>query len=165
MSNTLILASQSPRRKELLSQLGFQFQCCPADIDESIIENEMAEQYVARLALEKANAVAQRCNENDAVVLGSDTSVVFQEHILGKPESLEDCLAILSMLSDKSHQVLTAVAVVQGKRCKVDVVSTEVKFKKLSTNEIIRYWHTGEPQDKAGAYGIQGIAEIGRAHV
>ena len=158
MSNTLILASQSPRRKELLSQLGFQFQCCPADIDESIIENETAEQYVARLALEKANAVAQRCNENDAVVLGSDTSVVFQEHILGKPESLEDCLAILSMLSDKSHQVLTAVAVVQGKRCEVDVVSTEVKFKKLSTNEIIRYWYTGEPQDKAGAYGIQGIA-------
>lgn len=158
MSTTLILASQSPRRRELLEQLGYSFQCLPADIDESILNNEAAEQYVARLALEKAKAVAKRQVNENAVILGSDTSVVFQEKILGKPASLEDCIAILNMLSDSTHKVLTAVAVVKAQRSEVVVVTTEVMFKKLSTNEIARYWQTGEPQDKAGAYGIQGIA-------
>ncbi len=158
MSTTLILASQSPRRKELLTQLGYNFQCLPADIDESIQSDENAAQYVARLALEKANAIAQNQADDDVVVLGSDTSVVFQQHILGKPESLDDCIAILKMLSDNSHQVVTAIAAVQGERSEVIVVTTDVDFKALSTQEITRYWQTGEPQDKAGAYGIQGIA-------
>jgi septum formation protein len=157
MSTTLILASQSPRRKELLQQLGYNFQCLPANIDESIQLDEEAEPYVARLALEKAKAIAQLTTDDDVVVLGSDTSVVFQQHILGKPESLEDCLAILKMLSGCSHQVLTAIAVVQGERSEVQVVRTEVDFKTLSPQVITRYWQTGEPQDKAGAYGIQGI--------
>ena len=90
-------------------------------------------------------------------MLGSDTSVVFGQHILGKPESLSDCLAILNMLSGNSHQVITAIAAVQGERSEVVIVSTEVDFKMLSEKEITRYWQTGEPQDKAGAYGIQGI--------
>jgi septum formation protein len=158
MSTTLILASQSPRRKELLTQLGYNFQCLPADIDESIQSDENAAQYVARLALEKANAIAQKQADGDVVVLGSDTSVVFQQHILGKPESLDDCIAILKMLSDNSHQVVTAIAAVKGERSEVIVVTTDVDFKALSTQEITRYWQTGEPQDKAGAYGIQGIA-------
>lgn len=158
MSTTLILASQSPRRKELLTQLGYNFQCLPADIDESIQSDENAAQYVARLALEKANAIAQKQADGDVVVLGSDTSVVFQQHILGKPESLDDCIAILKMLSDNSHQVVTAIATVKGERSEVIVVTTDVDFKALSTQEITRYWQTGEPQDKAGAYGIQGIA-------
>ena len=158
MSTTLILASQSPRRKELLTQLGYNFQCLPADIDESIQSDENATQYVARLALEKANAIAQNQADGDVVVLGSDTSVVFQQHILGKPESLDDCIAILKILSDNSHQVVTAIAAVQGERSEVIVVTTDVDFKALSTQEITRYWQTGEPQDKAGAYGIQGIA-------
>lgn len=158
MSTTLILASQSPRRKELLTQLGYTFQCLPADIDESIQSDENAAQYVARLALEKANAIAQNQANGDVVVLGSDTCVVFQQHILGKPESLDDCIAILKMLSDNSHQVVTAIAAVQGERSEVIVVTTDVDFKALSTQEITRYWQTGEPQDKAGAYGIQGIA-------
>lgn len=158
MSTTLILASQSPRRKELLTQLGYNFQCLPADIDESIQSDENAAQYVARLALEKANAIAQNQADDDVVVLGSDTSVVFQQHILGKPESLDDCIAILKMLSDNSHQVVTAIAAVKGERSEVIVVTTDVDFKALSTQEITRYWQTGEPQDKAGAYGIQGIA-------
>ncbi len=158
MSTTLILASQSPRRKELLTQLGYNFQCLPADIDESIQSDENAAQYVARLALEKANAIAQNQADDDVVVLGSDTSVVFQQHILGKPESLDDCIAILKMLSDNSHQVVTAIAAVQGERSEVIIVTTDVDFKALSTQEITRYWQTGEPQDKAGAYGIQGIA-------
>ncbi len=158
MSTSLILASQSPRRKELLAQLGYNFQCLPADIDESIQPNENAEQYVARLALEKANVIAQRHDDEHVIVLGSDTSVIFQQQILGKPESLDDCLAILKLLSDSSHQVVTAIAAVQGERSEVIVVTTEVDFKPLSIAEITRYWHTGEPQDKAGAYGIQGIA-------
>ena len=158
MSTTLILASQSPRRKELLTQLGYNFICQPADIDESILENESAKQYVARLALEKSMVVAKRQENTDSVVLGSDTSVVFQEKILGKPTCLDDCIAILSMLSGNSHKVMTAIAVAKGHHSDVVVVTTEVTFKKLSEAEIIRYWHTGEPQDKAGAYGIQGIA-------
>lgn len=157
MSNILILASQSPRRKELLQQLGYDFICVPADIDESVLPVETPEQYVARLALEKARVIAKKKGD-DVVVLGSDTSVVFGEHILGKPESLSDCLAILNMLSGNSHQVITAIAAVQGERSDVVVVSTEVDFKTLSEQEIRRYWQTGEPQDKAGAYGIQGVA-------
>ena len=157
MSTTLILASQSPRRKELLEQLGYQFTCLPADIDESVLPQESPKQYVARLAVEKASVIAQQYDENVAV-LGSDTSVVFGTNILGKPASLDECIAILSMLSGNSHQVITAVAVVKGERSEVIVVRTEVDFKVLSEQEIIRYWQTGEPQDKAGAYGIQGIA-------
>jgi len=84
--------------------------------------------------------------------------VVFGTNILGKPASLDECIAILSMLSGNSHQVITAVALVKGERSEVIVVRTEVDFKVLSEEEIIRYWQTGEPQDKAGAYGIQGIA-------
>lgn len=157
MSNTLILASQSPRRKELLQQLGYNFSCAPADIDESVLPAETPAQYVARLALEKANVIAKE-QAQDVVVLGSDTSVVFDQHILGKPESLSDCIAILTMLSGNTHQVITAIAVVKAQQSQVVVVSTEVDFKILTEAEIKRYWHTGEPQDKAGAYGIQGIA-------
>lgn len=156
MSNTLILASQSPRRKELLHQLGFTFNCAPANIDESVLAAETPEQYVARLALEKARIIARQLSD-DVVVLGSDTSVIYGQHILGKPESLQDCLAILKMLSGNTHQVLTAVAAVKGQRSEVVLVSTAVDFKTLTEHEIMRYWQTGEPQDKAGAYGIQGI--------
>ena len=157
MSNTLILASQSPRRKELLKQLGYDFTCVPADIDESVLSSESPEQYVARLALAKAQAIAIK-HHDDVVVLGSDTSVVFGQHILGKPESLSDCHTMLAMLSGNTHEVVTAIAGVKGQRFEVVIVSTEVDFKTLSEKEITNYWHTGEPQDKAGAYGIQGIA-------
>ncbi|MBA6414413.1 septum formation inhibitor Maf [Colwellia sp. 6M3] len=157
MSTTLILASQSPRRKELLEQLGYHFTCLPADIDESVLAQETPEQYVSRLAIEKARVIAKQYDES-VVVLGSDTSVIFGTHILGKPASLDECIAILSMLSGQTHQVITAVAVVKGERSEVLVVRTEVDFKVLTEQEISRYWRTGEPQDKAGAYGIQGIA-------
>lgn len=156
MSNKLVLASQSPRRKELLMQLGYQFQCVPADVDESVKLNESAEHYVNRLAKDKAIKVAEQQDKN-TVVLGSDTSVVFQQHILGKPTSLDDCIRMLSMLSGEKHQVITSVAVVQNKCVEVVTVITDVEFKSLTEEEIIRYWHTGEPKDKAGAYGIQGI--------
>ncbi|MGB0897885.1 MAG: Maf family protein [Psychrobium sp.] len=157
MSNQLVLASQSPRRKQLLAQLGYQFNCIPADIDESVQDGESPAQYVERLATEKARVIAETQPAN-VVVLGSDTSVVFQQHILGKPESLAHCLEMLSMLSGQTHQVLTAISAVQQQKVQSSLITTEVDFKQLSEAEIVRYWHTGEPQDKAGAYGIQGIA-------
>ena len=156
MKPVLILASQSPRRKELLSQLGYQFETISADIDESIIDNELPRDYVLRLAIEKASVVAQN-QATDSVVLGSDTSVIFEQHILGKPESLEDCCKQLLMLSNNTHQVLTAIAVIKNNNIYSEIISTDVTFKALSIEEIHRYWHTSEPQDKAGSYGIQGI--------
>ena len=156
LTKRFVLASQSPRRKSLLTQLGYQFNSVPANIDESVHEGETAEHYVARLALEKAQCVAKEQDKN-IVVLGSDTTVVYQEQILGKPENVQDCVRILSLLSGTRHQVLTAVAVVQGSRTKVEVISTDVIFKSISEAEILNYWATGEPQDKAGAYGLQGI--------
>ena len=153
----LILASQSPRRRELLSQLGYQFSTCPADIDETARMDESSVEYVERLALEKAQYIAK--NQSDTtLVLGSDTCVVYQDNILGKPENLTQCLEHLAMLSGNTHQVLTAIAIVQGEFSKSLVVSTDVEFKVLSTEEIKNYWQTGEPQDKAGSYGIQGVA-------
>ncbi|MFT5755742.1 MAG: septum formation protein [Alteromonadaceae bacterium] len=153
---SLILASKSPRRKELLTQLGYQFTCLSADIDETVKDNEPAKQYVVRLAIEKATFIAKK-HPKTTLVLGSDTSVVFENHILGKPVDLNDCLRQLLLLSDQQHQVITAIAVVKGQQVDCIAVTTDVTFKALSKAEIIRYWHTGEPQDKAGSYGIQGI--------
>jgi septum formation protein len=156
MKPVLILASQSPRRKELLSQLGYQFLTISADIDESIIGNESPCDYVLRLAIEKAKVVAQNQSTN-SIVLGSDTSVIFEQHILGKPETIEDCCKQLLMLSNNTHQVLTAIAAVKNNKIYSAIISTDVTFKTLSIEEIQRYWQSGEPQDKAGSYGIQGI--------
>jgi septum formation protein len=156
MKPMLVLASQSPRRKELLSQLGYQFKTVSADIDESIIGNELPRDYVLRLAIEKAKVVAKD-QAADFVVLGSDTSVIFKEHILGKPDNIEACCQQLLMLSNNTHQVLTAIAAVKNNQISSAIISTDVTFKTLTVEEIQRYWHTGEPQDKAGAYGIQGI--------
>ena len=141
----------------MLAQLGYQFSCSPANIDETAKKNELPIEYVERLAIEKANYIAKN-QQDTTLVLGSDTCVIFNNKILGKPKDIEQCITILSMLSGKTHQVLTAIAVVQGELSKSCVVSTDVEFKSLSNTEIINYWHTGEPVDKAGAYGIQGIA-------
>ncbi len=157
----LILASQSPRRKQLLTQLGYQFSVQPSDIDESVKEAETASDYVLRLAKQKAQHVlvslsaAEQCN---SFALGSDTSVVLNGKILGKPESEDDCIQTLSLLSNNKHQVLTAIALASKAGVQGEVITTDVVFKKLTTAEIKAYWLTGEPQDKAGSYGIQGIA-------
>ena len=153
---TLVLASKSPRRQELLSQLGFEFTTENADIDESLKTGESAQQYVERLAIEKAQAIAKNCASN-TVVLGSDTAVVYQAHILGKPRDLADSINILSLLSGNTHQVYTGIAAVLNGQVISQVVKTDVLFKPLSKAEIIAYWQTQEPQDKAGSYGIQGI--------
>jgi len=156
MNLSLILASQSPRRQQLLAQLGYQFSCQPADIDETEFLNELPSDYVCRLALEKAQYIAK--NQTDTtIVIGSDTTVVIDQHILGKPIDLADCIRLLSLLSGRSHQVLTAISVVKAGLSKTVLVSTEVTFKELSLHDMNNYWLTGEPQDKAGAYGIQGI--------
>ena len=156
MKQLLILASQSPRRRQLLAQLGYSFSCQPADIDETVIVGELPEQYVRRLALQKAQCIADR-QQSNSTVIGSDTSVVIAQQILGKPKDFADAQRLLQLLSGKVHQVLTAVAVVKAEISKTVLVTTNVEFKTLSTDEIQQYWLTGEPKDKAGGYGIQGI--------
>ena len=159
----LILASQSPRRKELLAQLGYQFISQAADIDESVRSNENAKSYVVRLALEKAQTVFSTLSiqqQEQSIVIGSDTSVVIDGEILGKPANEADCIATLLRLENKQHQVLTAIAVASQENKNgiiSQIVETHVRFKALTVDEIKRYWQTGEPCDKAGSYAIQGI--------
>ena len=160
-TNLLILASQSPRRKQFLAQLGYQFNVQASDIDERILSSEIAYDYVLRLAKQKALHVFDSLSSAEqqvSSVLGSDTCVVVDGTILGKPSNENDCIATLSLLSDCQHQVLTAIALVNHTGIQGQVVTTQVTFKALSRAEIQAYWLTGEPQDKAGSYGIQGIA-------
>jgi len=162
----LILASQSPRRKSLLAQLGYEFTTQPADIDESVRGNESATDYVIRLAEEKAQKIFINLpvqQQVKSIVLGSDTSVVIDGHILGKPADEDECITTLQRLENKEHRVLTAISVIthdelnQNNKIISQLVETKVQFKALSLDEIKRYWSTGEPCDKAGSYAIQGI--------
>lgn len=169
----LILASQSPRRKALLAQLGYQFITQAADINEAVRCNENAKDYVVRLAKEKAQAIFLALpiqQQAQSIVIGSDTSVVIEGEILGKPANEAECIATLLRLSNKQHQVLTAIAVVtqdkksqdqrnQDQRNKTlsKLIETQVQLKTLTVDEIKRYWHTKEPYDKAGSYAIQGL--------
>ncbi len=157
--STLILASASPRRRELLQQIGVSFECQPVDIDETPLPGESPADYVARLALEKAQACQQALGQA-AVYLGSDTTVTLDDHILGKPDNEDDAVRMLMTLSGRRHQVMTAVALVQGEHYAVETVITEVEFQTLNEQQCRAYWHTGEPADKAGAYGIQGMGAV-----
>jgi septum formation protein len=151
------LASQSPRRAELLSQIGIAFEGTPADIDETPLQGELAEDYVMRMAQEKARAVHQHYPKD--WVLGSDTSVILADKILGKPNNREDGIAMLSALSGKTHRVLTSVSLVGS--CEYHALSeSQVTFRHLDQTEIEAYWETGEPADKAGAYAVQGQAAV-----
>ena len=162
--NTLYLASQSPRRSELLRQIGVSFSILAVDIDESVKNNETAKNYVMRLANEKA--LAGWNNENDPVkaVLGSDTAVVIESEILGKPKDNDDAIRMLNLLSGKTHQVMTAVALaITAKNHSQPELSSilnvsDVTFKTLSQAAIEQYVKSGECDDKAGAYAIQGMA-------
>lgn len=157
----LYLASGSPRRRELLGQIGVPFSTLPTVIDETPLANEAAVAYVQRLACAKAQAgLASLAVPGTAVVLGADTSVVLDGRILGKPESRAEALAMLAALSGQTHEVLTAVALANSQRCEVRVVSSQVSFRPLSTAEIEAYWLSGEPQDKAGSYAIQGLGAV-----
>lgn len=153
----LILASQSPRRIELLGQLGVQFKQASADIDERVIDGERPSDYVLRLAEEKARAILTTLEEQTSWVLGADTTVVADGEILGKPTDFDDAKRILAKLSGAKHQVHTGVALVTNTHCYTVLVTTDVCMTEISITDIEQYWQTGEPQDKAGSYGIQGI--------
>ena len=151
---TLILASKSPRRAELLSRLGLRFSVLPAEIDETYAGNEMPADHVERLAREKAVAVGR--SHPDALVIGSDTIVLVDDDLLGKPVDREEAIEMLMRLSGREHQVYTAVAVAHGARVESALEQVGVRFRPLTRRECAEYAATDEPLDKAGAYGIQG---------
>ena len=155
INHTLFLASTSPRRRELLQQIGLSFEVLRVDVDESTQVNESPEAYVQRLSLAKAQMGLTQC-PNNSLVLAADTTVVIDNHIIGKPETLEQAITIWQSLSGRCHQVLTGVTLANHRQSKTIVVATDVYFRLLSTQEMQSYWQTGEPQDKAGGYGIQG---------
>ncbi|MFT4994673.1 MAG: septum formation protein [Paraglaciecola sp.] len=160
MRTMLILASQSPRRAELLKQIGISFKQMNVDVDESVLNNEVPEVYVRRLAQQKSLA-----GWNDSAqqwpVLGADTVVVINEQILGKPVDQADASRMLNLLSGKVHSVLTSVAITypcdSGHKQKSLVVESRVTFGPLSQAKIDTYWQSGEPRDKAGSFAIQGL--------
>lgn len=161
MKTRLILASASPRRAEILRDAGFSFEVTAAQVDETRFPRETAADYVRRLASNKAHRVAQlvKAENEKAFVIGADTVVVSGRHILGKPNNVADARRMLRLLSGRVHEVVTGVSVVNitGRREGLDVEKTEVRFLHLSERDIKMYLATGEPFDKAGAYGIQGI--------
>ncbi|MFA0224661.1 Maf family nucleotide pyrophosphatase [Vibrio splendidus] len=192
----LVLASGSPRRKELLSQLGYEFSVLVTDVEECKHAQETAEEYVKRLSLDKALAALSLLKDNpsekqhvvpssdnvvssvdnvavgsgivaldsdaisldsETVILGSDTVVVSQGQVLEKPTDFADSKRMLTQLANERHQVMTAVSVVSEEKQRTEIIITDVWFKPLSEQEIEQYWQTGEPCDKAGSYGIQGL--------
>lgn len=158
MEVSLILASASPRRAELLDTAGFTFTVQTAEIDETPLPGERPEAYVLRLAGAKAQAVGRNCRKSGSIVLGADTTVVIDGAILGKPEGRQDAIRMLKLLSGRVHEVLTGVALVSGNRVVSDVVCTRVRLLPITLDEINWYIDTGEPEGKAGAYAIQGRA-------
>ena len=159
----LILASASPRRRELLTQAGFTFEVRPAHVNEDPRGDEEPIAYVVRLARDKAQSVFAEISSGSSgppqvVVLGADTTVTLDGHILAKPENAADAARMLRMLSGRTHRVITGVAVATAERTEVAAEVTGVQFVTISSKEIAAYIATGEPMDKAGAYGIQGLA-------
>lgn len=152
----LILASASPRRRELLAHLGLPFTIEAADIDETPLPDESPHLYTERLAKEKAETIARR--HPDAVILAADTTVVLDDLILGKPHDAADARRMLSLLQGRTHEVVTGVALYSNSQITVESEETSVVFTQMNIETIDRYIATGEPLDKAGAYGIQGIA-------
>ncbi|PTD95521.1 Maf family protein [Pseudothauera lacus] len=173
----IYLASRSPRRRELLRQIGVQFDVLTfrggergedADVDETPLAGEGAERYVERLALTKAEAAVRRLlwrKLQRQPVLAADTTLEVDGEIIGKPTDSADATAILQRLSGRSHRVLTAVAVSDGERTRCRVSVSEVRFRELDAEQIRRYVNSGEPLDKAGAYGIQGRAAVFVEHI
>ncbi|MCZ6659042.1 MAG: Maf family protein [Gammaproteobacteria bacterium] len=161
MSKRLVLASASPRRAELLRQIVLSFEIQVPNVDESRLSDEAAENYVLRMATDKANAAAAA----DSLTLGADTAVVLDDEILGKPRGQIDAVRMLLALSDRTHTVITGVCVTDGNHHLTSAVATDVTFRAIGEAEALRYWQSGEPQGKAGSYGIQGIGGIFAAHI
>lgn len=158
MTPQIVLASASPRRSELLQQIGIRHVIKAVDIDETPWPHESPLAYVERVAAEKS-AVCRAILQDDLPVLAADTSVVCEGQIMGKPENFQHAATMLNKLSGRSHQVYSAVSL-RGDHHWQAVSVSEVRFRPLSQAEILAYWQTGEPQDKAGAYAIQGLASI-----
>jgi septum formation protein len=162
----IILASASPRRAELLRQIGLRFEVRPSAVDEGKNKSESLRDYVKRVALSKAERAAGTCRGErpfaPTVIIAADTIVILKKKRLGKPESSESAIAMLKKLSGRCHTVMTGVAVVDALTRKkiTKVVETKVWFKRLTDEEIADYARSGEPLDKAGGYGIQGKASV-----
>lgn len=158
-SKELILASASPRRKELLENLGLSFKTIPSDADETIDNNITPDEAVQIIAKRKAEDIIHQVNY-PAIIIGCDTTVVIDNKTLGKPIDFDDAFSMLKTLSGRSHRVVSGVVVIDTKDNKLlsESVSSEVIFRELTDEEIINYIKTGEPMDKAGAYAIQGLA-------
>jgi septum formation protein len=154
----LVLASQSPRRAELLRRLGLDFEVAPADVDETHAPAEPPNAYAERLAREKAISILGRYP--DATVIGSDTVVVLEGDVLGKPQDDGDAVRMLLRLSGRSHEVFTGVAVASSRGTVSAVERVDVRFREITARECEAYVATGEPRDKAGAYGIQGFGSV-----
>ena len=150
----VVLASASPRRRDLLDLIGIAHEVRPANIDETLRPRETPRRYAERLAREKASAIATR--SPDLITIGADTVVVINRKVLGKPADATDAARMLRMLSGREHTVITAVAVSRGRKLRSAIEEVRVKFRRLRDDEIDAYIAMGEPMDKAGAYGIQG---------
>jgi septum formation protein len=150
----VVLASASPRRRDLLNLIGIAHEVQPANIDETMRPREAPRRYAERLAREKASAIATR--DPDLITIGADTVVVINRKVLGKPADADDAARMLRRLSGREHTVITAVAVSRGRKLRSAIEEVRVKFRRLRDDEIAAYIAMGEPMDKAGAYGIQG---------
>jgi septum formation protein len=158
----VVLASASPRRRELLAQIGVEFTVSPADIDETVRPGESPDDYVLRMAITKAQQGYANLADPVAasLILGADTAVVLDKQILGKPRDQADAEYMLASLAGRTHRVMTAIAFTDGMRLESRLSVTAVTFRDMSADEITAYWHSGEPRDKAGAYAIQGYGAL-----
>ena len=160
VKQALLLASQSPRRRELLQQIGVDYQTIRVEVDEQVREGELPEAYVSRVACDKAWAGWHAQPESEQKpVLAADTAVVIGQQIMGKPRDKEDALAMLLRLSGRTHEVYSAVALVDGETT-LRISCSEVTFRQISVHEALAYWRSGEPLDKAGGYAIQGLGAL-----
>lgn len=160
---SVYLASKSPRRRELLSQIGVPFEPLPVTVPELRAGQESAEEYVIRLAAQKAEAGAELMLERGMIVrpvVGADTLVVCDSEVFEKPRDQQHATAMLKRLSGRTHEVLTGISLCDGERHLTRMARTQVSFRSLDDREIDAYWNTGEPGDKAGAYAIQGLGAV-----
>jgi len=165
MQPQFYLASASPRRRQLLEQLGLRFEVTAADVDERPRPGESPRDYVLRVARAKASAAADRLGGPVLPILAADTAVVLNGAILGKPRDREDAIGMLGRLSGRSHQVLSAVALWKGGAVRTALNESQVRFRGITPGEAAAYWESGEPRDKAGAYGIQGMGGMFVEHL
>ncbi|MCC7200027.1 MAG: septum formation inhibitor Maf [Gammaproteobacteria bacterium] len=154
----IVLASASPRRSALLTQIGVAHEVLATDLDEARLPGEPPHVYVERLARDKALAARAALGNADRVLLAADTSVVLGDEIFGKPEDEAHCVRMLMALSGRTHEVMTGIAVLAGETLLADVNVSRVSFRALDDEECRRYWRTGEPRGKAGGYAVQGFA-------